>query len=137
MTTTSMGEQLAPEFRPIENRTGAAIAKYLCVKLVPAEAPDSVVVTAADTDVPHAITCKEVPAILNGQPGVGDGVVKGRTRVTASAAITAGDRLAPEANGKVKTAVAGDIVIGKACDTCTADNDIIMAEIDLAAPVLF
>jgi hypothetical protein len=137
MTTTSMGEQMAPEFRPIENRTGAAIAKYLCVKMVPAEAPDSVVVTAADTDIPHAITCKELPAISGGVPGVGDGVLRGRTRVTASAAITAGDRIAPEANGKVKTAVAADIVIGRALETCTTDGDIIMAEVDLVAPVLF
>lgn len=137
MTTTIMGEQTAPEFRPIENRTGADIGKYLCVKMVPAEAPDSVVVTAADTDIPHAITSKVVPAISNGQPGVGDGVIKGRTRVTASAAIAAGDRIAPAAAGKVQTAASGDIVIGKALEAAGADGDIIMAEVDLSAPVLF
>jgi len=136
MTTTIMGNQMAPEFRPGENRTSSAIGAALCVKRVAAEAPDSVVVTAADTDVPCGVTSAALPASAGGVHGVGDVVLRGRTRVTASAAITAGDRLAPEAAGKVKTAASGDIVIGQALEAATADDDVIMAEIDCTAPVL-
>jgi hypothetical protein len=139
MSTTTQGEQMAPEMRPAQNNQAAtAIPKYSVVKRVPAEAPDGVVVTAAATDVPAGVVPKRLEQAggLNGIMDVGDMVIRGRTRVIASAAITANDRISPAAAGKVQTAVATNVVMGVALETCTTDGDIIMAEIDCTAPVV-
>lgn len=128
MTTTKIPE-MAPEYRPARNRTGSTIGAFLVLKLRVADGPDAVEVTAADTDVPCGVAAA---AIANGSNG--DRAIRGRARVVAAGAITAGDRIAPTANGKVQTAASGDVVLGQALDAAAADGDVITAEIDCVAP---
>lgn len=66
----------------------------------------------------------------NPDGSVGDGATIAATRlgverVVASAAITAGAKVAPAAGGKARTAVSGDHVAGIALDAAAADGDII------------
>ncbi len=124
MTTTILPER-DPVIRPGRNRTGSTIAKYLCVKLG-AVVPDSIAVTAADTDIAVGITREDIVDGANG-----DLAIRGQVRATASGAITAGARVAPDANGKVKAAATGDCVIGEAKDTTTTDGDILIVELNL------
>lgn len=129
MTTTNLPQITVPgDVRPGRNFTGSDIAKYLLVKAVAATAPDSIAVTAADTDVPIGVTMEAI-----GDQKRGDLILRGRHPVTASGAITAGARLAPDAAGKVKAAAAGDSVIGVAVDAATNDGDVIMAELNVIA----
>ena len=132
-TTTIQGEAMAPEFRTCQNNTVTDITAYSVVKRVPAEAPDGVDVTAADTDIPAGV----VPKKVDKSGGVGDMAIRGRVRVIASGAITADARIAPAAAGKVQAAAAADIVMGRALEAAVNDGDIIMAEIDCVAPTLF
>ena len=51
--------------------------------------------------------------------------IGGQTKVVAGGAITAGDQVASDANGKAVTAATGDNVLGIATQTANADGDII------------
>lgn len=51
-------------------------------------------------------------------------------RVEAGAAVTAGDRLATDADGKVVTAVATNPVVGVALEASSADGDLIRVRAD-------
>lgn len=125
MTTTNLPDYtVTGDVRPGRNRSGADIGKYLVVKLDAANAPNALALTAADTDVAIGVTME---LIKNGYNG--DVLTRGRHRVTASGAIAAGVKIAPDANGKVKAAAAGDTVIGTSEDAATADGDIISAEL--------
>lgn len=55
------------------------------------------------------------------------------TTLTAGAAISAGDDIAPSTAGKVITAVAGDVVVGRALTAASADGDSITVAISQAA----
>jgi len=117
--------QIAPEFRPGRNRSGSTIGKYLCVKRDASNLPNGLTLTAADTDVAVGVTGEEIANNANGNV-----CIKGRHPVTANGAITAGLRIACEANGKVKAAASGDTVIGVAEEAALADNDVILAELN-------
>lgn len=119
---------LNPEFRPGRNRTGGTIGRFLVVKYDGTNAPDGITVTTADTDVAYGVTHHEAPDGTNV-----DCCKSGRHPVTASGVIAVGARLAPDANGKVKAAAAGDTIIGTAVDAATADNDVIAAELNIPA----
>lgn len=137
MAKTTLGEMMDPKFRPAINNTGADFGPYLCVKRVPAEAPDGVVLTTAATERACGVLAKTLFSNVS-QVGSNSGemVVTGRCRMVASAAIAADDPIAPAANGKTQTAVATNVVIGRALEAAAADGDIYMAEVDFIAPVV-
>jgi hypothetical protein len=127
-TTTLLSRPDASSIRCGRNRTGGSLAAYLLVKLDTGNLPDGIVVCAADTDVPTGVTMAAIADEMNG-----DLCQRGEHPVTASGAITAGAKIAPDAGGKVKAAAAGDTVVGTAKETCTTDGDVIMAELDIPA----
>jgi hypothetical protein len=137
-TTTTQGNAMAPEFRAAQNfQPSTDIVAYAVVKYDGTNAPDGVVVTAADTDLPMGVLAQALKR-AGGVEGsnvsdVGDMVIKGRTRVIASGMIGANARIAPAANGKVQAAASGDMVMGTAKEAAASDGDIIMAEIDCTA----
>lgn len=51
-------------------------------------------------------------------------VLKGVTKASAGAAVTAGDLIAVDANGQFVTAVATDVVVGKAITAAGAQGEI-------------
>jgi hypothetical protein len=125
MPTMTIMPERDPKVRPGRNRSGSTIGKYLLVKYGGA-GPHTIILAAADTDVVSGVTREDIPDQANGDLGVG-----GELRVTASGAISAGARIAPDAGGKVKAAASGDTVIGEARDAATADGDVIVAELNI------
>ena len=82
--------------------------------------PAAVVVSAADTDDCVGIT--QSGAAANGTV---DLCIFGPTKAIASGAINYGVKLAPDSDGRVKTAAVGDKVIGVSRRAASADGDII------------
>jgi hypothetical protein len=116
----------APETRPGNNFSGVTIAKTVAVKAVNATAPDSVIPTAATTDVCVGVTAEQIV-----DQSRGDVHIRGRVPVTAGAAFNAGVALAATANGKFIAAVSGDWVIATSVDAAVADGDVVAAEISV------
>lgn len=92
-------------------------------KLCKVSAAQTIDVTAADTDIAVAVTTMESAGVAQNEAVPALPLVPGRIyEVTASAAVTAGDEVAPEAAGKAKTAAATDRVVGIAYTAGSADN---------------
>jgi hypothetical protein len=73
--------------------------------------------------------------ILQNDPESGDtGTVMqvGESRAVAGAAITIEAAVASDANGKLRTAVASDIPVGRALEAASADGDIIKILINIS-----
>ena len=93
----------------------AAISQFQVLKT-----PAAAVVSAADTDVCFGVA----------QDGAGAGeecavCTFGPTQAIAGAAFAKGIRLAPDANGRVKAAAVGDLVIGFSRTAAGAAGDIV------------
>ena len=104
--------------------------QFLFVKMSGAK---TVTICAAATDIPVGV--------LQNTPKSGQAaevVVVGQTKITASAAITAGAQIGTTSGAKAVTLVAGTdttkYVVGTAIETASANNDLIDAIVDCTAP---
>lgn len=114
----------------IEDETvgAAALSQYACVKTAGA-----LVVSAADTDVIRGFIQQDAAATEANVKIVS----YGQTKAIASGNITKGARVCPDASGKIKAAVVGDLVCGYALEEAGANNDVIEIFVTLQnAPVL-
>lgn len=93
-----------------------ALAQFACVKT-----PAALVVSAADTDVIVGFVQESCAA---NQPRA-NVALSGPSKAIASGPITKGVRICPDAAGKIKAAVSGDLVCGEARQAAGADGDII------------
>ena len=116
------------QFRPlIPFKAGAAVAKHKIVK--PGAADDRVVQAADAGDKIIGVTDR--PAAAAGDPV--DVAVIGEVPVECGAAVTRGDLLTSDANGKaVPTTTAGNAVLGRALRS-GADGDIIPVLLSLGS----
>lgn len=121
-----MATQLPNNLKTYKTVTDLSAKQYLCMKL-----------SAADTvDTTAAITDPAVGVLQNDPVGTAavpqDAVIadQGTTKVIAGAAIAAGAKVAPMANGKVQTAVSTQHPLGQALSAAGADGELI--EIRLA-----
>lgn len=93
----------------------AEVGQYRLMKT-----PAAVVVSAADTDDCVGIT--QTGAAANSTVGL---CILGPTKAIASGVINYGVKLAPDSDGRVKTAASGDKIIGVSRQAASADGDII------------
>lgn len=105
-----------PGFRPGMFKAGADLRtkQFFAVKL------------DASGDLVLAGNNEEAIGVLQNKPNTGQGCElerDGVTQIIAGEAIAINDKLASDANGKLKTAVSGSFVIGRALTTIAADLD--------------
>ena len=102
----------------IQNETvgAAALSQFACVKTTGA-----LVVSAADTDIIIGFIQQDAAATEANVKVV----VMGQTKAIVSGVVTKGQRVCPDAAGKIKAAAAGDIACGVALETSAVDGDII------------
>jgi len=60
----------------------------------------------------------------------------GISRAVAGAAISLNDAVASDANGKLRTAQAGDTPLGRALEAAAADGDIVSVLLNIAGAAL-
>lgn len=108
---------------PISVIAGAAVTAYRLVKAH--TTADQGIHTAAITDVPMGVALKTVASGAPVELGSAEGSIY---KMTAAAAITAGDIVMPDGGGGGKIATragATAVPVGTAIESATADGDII------------
>ena len=121
-----MGANLNVEVNVVAMKAGGAITANRVVKLDSTEG--QVVVTTAITEAVFGVALNTVASGAAVSVETGSGAI---VKLTASAAISVGDRLMPGASGKVATAAGATALdCGVALSAAGADNEIIYARLN-------
>ena len=115
---------------------GGTITKYRLLMLDSSNPEAELIHTSADTDVPKAVSTNAAtatnPSALEYEiltPGM-------MFTVTASGAITAGAKVAPDSSGRVKAAATGDYYFAEALEAASNDGDNIVCVVSLCGHLL-